>query len=69
MLCCTDKPGLPEDLLVSDVNKESCTLKWNKPNDDGGSAISQYIIEKCDLETGYWQEVGKKSGTKIKVYI
>lgn len=36
-----DKPAAPEGPLeVSDVTKDSATLSWNPPKDDGGSEIT-----------------------------
>lgn len=54
------KPSKPEGpLIVSDVNKYGCKLKWNKPKDDGGELLEGYIIEKEDPETGLWIPVAK----------
>ncbi|XP_025833492.1 twitchin isoform X4 [Agrilus planipennis] len=54
-----DKPGKPEGpLQVSDVHKEGCKLKWDKPKDDGGLPISGYVIEKQDEATGRWLPAG-----------
>lgn len=54
-----DKPGKPEGPLeVTDVHKEGCKLKWNKPKDDGGLPLSSYVIEKMDVTTGRWVPAG-----------
>lgn len=54
-----DKPGKPEGPLeVTDVHKEGCKLKWNKPRDDGGLPLSGYLVEKMDVTTGRWVPVG-----------
>lgn len=47
-------PGGPLD--VRDIHKEGCTLAWHKPDDDGGSPISYYLIEKQE-DDGRWTEV------------
>lgn len=48
-----DKPGKPEGPLnISNVHKEGCSLKWNPPEDDGGSPIDHYEVEKMDADTG-----------------
>ncbi|XP_066268447.1 uncharacterized protein [Branchiostoma lanceolatum] len=41
-------PGKPRNLRVTDVNSEEGTvsLEWLKPEDNGGSPISSYIVEK-----------------------
>lgn len=54
-----DKPSKPEGPLeVSDVHKEGCKLKWNKPKDDGGVPVTGYVIEKQDTATGRWVPAG-----------
>lgn len=54
-----DKPGKPEGPLeVTDVHKEGCKIKWNKPKDDGGLPLTGYVIEKMDTATGRWVPAG-----------
>lgn len=51
----TDKPTAPNGpLQISDVHKEGCHLKWKRPNDDGGTPIEYYQIDKLEPETGCW---------------
>lgn len=33
---------------------DACTLAWNSPTEDGGSNITNYIVEKCDVSRGDW---------------
>lgn len=37
---------------MADVTKSGCTLTWQKPEDDGGTPIEYYEIEKLDPLTG-----------------
>lgn len=54
------KPDSPKGPLeVADVTKKSCKIKWGKPEDDGGSPITEYEIEKMDVATGKWMRVCK----------
>lgn len=54
-----DKPGKPEGPLeISEVHKEGCKVKWNKPKDDGGLPITGYVVEKQDTATGRWVPAG-----------
>lgn len=47
------KPSKPKGPLeVADVTKNGCTLSWQKPEDDGGTPIEYYEIEKLDPLTG-----------------
>ncbi|XP_071104533.1 twitchin-like isoform X3 [Haliotis cracherodii] len=55
-----DAPCKPEGPLdVSEVTPDSCILKWSPPKEDGGSPISNYIVEKQDKKTGKWEPVTK----------
>ena len=39
-------PSEPVDFTVSDVNKRGATLRWSAPNQDGGSPVQGYVVEK-----------------------
>ncbi|XP_041366543.1 twitchin-like isoform X3 [Gigantopelta aegis] len=64
-----DVPCKPEGPLeVSDVTPDGCILKWNPPKEDGGSPVSNYVVEKQDLRTGNWEPVSRfVRGTKYEV--
>lgn len=56
----TDKPSAPEGpLVISDIHKEGCKLKWNRPEDDGGTPIEYYQVDKMDTDTGCWVSCGR----------
>ena len=42
-------PGEPQ---VTDITDNSCVLSWKPCEDDGGSPIIEYLVEKNDKKTG-----------------
>lgn len=53
----TDKPGPPAAFDITDITNESCCLAWNAPRDDGGSPVTNYIVEMRPLEKDEWQKL------------
>lgn len=39
-------PTPPQDVEVTEVFQTSCVVSWKTPQDDGGSAIIKYVIER-----------------------
>lgn len=61
-------PGKPKGpLKVENITKESCQLKWEKPEDDGGRPITAYQVEKFDKEQGRWVPVGRTSANTTEL--
>ena len=45
---------------MTDIFSSSCVLKWEKPEDDGGTPLTYYIIEMMDFDKReLWSEVGE----------
>lgn len=42
-------PTPPRNLEVSDIFKTSCKIKWESSEDNGGSPILHYSVERQDL--------------------
>lgn len=51
-------PGPVQDLSMKDSTKTSVTLQWTKPEFDGGSIISDYVIEKKLKDEREWSYAG-----------
>ncbi len=45
-----------DHLKVEGITKDSVTLSWRKPLDDGGSKITGFVVEKKTPD-GQWEEV------------
>lgn len=43
-----DRPLPPRNVTVSDIRADSCYLTWAAPEDNGGSDITNYIVERRD---------------------
>lgn len=54
VLSSPDKPGPPAAFDISEVTNESCAMAWNPPRDDGGSPITNYIIESRQMDKEEW---------------
>ncbi|KAL9904483.1 titin-like [Glossina fuscipes fuscipes] len=52
-----DKPSTPKSLLIKETKKDSVTLEWEPPEDDGGMEVNKYTLEKCDLQKKVWMKV------------
>lgn len=50
----TETPGAVKQLVMVDSTKTSVTLQWTRPDHDGGSHITEYIIEKRTKEDPTW---------------
>lgn len=57
-----DRPLPPRNLSVSNIKAESCYLHWDAPVDNGGSELTNYIVEKMKvLKEEPEQEEGEES--------
>lgn len=43
-----DRPLPPRNITVSDIRADSCYLTWDAPEDNGGSEITNFIVERRD---------------------
>jgi len=56
---CPDEPGRPGKPDIIDYDNKSVTLKWAKPEEDGGRPITHYTVEMKDKLSVEWVEVLK----------
>lgn len=60
LLSFSDKPSAPGGPLVAEeVRADHVKVKWHKPEDSGGTAVTGYVLEKMDLDIGRWVPAGE----------
>lgn len=42
---------------ASDITPEACSLTWRPPSDDGGSPITNYLVERMEITLGVWVKI------------
>lgn len=52
-----DSPGAPVNVTVSAVTRDSATLTWEAPENDGGDAVKAYHVEKREASKKAWVSV------------
>uniref|UniRef100_A0A668A9N4 Uncharacterized protein n=1 Tax=Myripristis murdjan TaxID=586833 RepID=A0A668A9N4_9TELE len=62
-----DVPDPPRGIKASDVSRDSVTLNWVAPANDGGSKVTNYIIEKCPTTAERWERVAQSRDTRYTV--
>lgn len=52
----TGRPSPPSGPIeISSITSESCVVNWEPPEDDGGTDITNYIVEKRESGSTAWQ--------------
>lgn len=60
IIICQDVPQPPQDVDVINVFQSACDVKFKPPEDDGGSPITKYVIERQDLSKKQgWESVAE----------
>jgi hypothetical protein len=63
----SDRPDPPRFPATSQIGTDSLVLEWQVPHWDGGSAITNYIVEKQELPMTSWTRVGHTRFTLMPV--
>uniref|UniRef100_A0A674CY94 Fibronectin type-III domain-containing protein n=1 Tax=Salmo trutta TaxID=8032 RepID=A0A674CY94_SALTR len=59
-------PDPPTDVEVSTITKDSMVVTWERPEKDGGNAISGFVIEKRDKEGVRWTRCNKRTVSELR---
>ncbi|KAI4881018.1 hypothetical protein NFI96_011268, partial [Prochilodus magdalenae] len=60
------KPSPPKGPIeVLESTDSVIELKWNPPSDDGGSAVTNYIIERQQAGQSLWKKLGDVSADRV----
>ena len=54
-----DKPGKTGVPEVKDTQRNQVELVWTAPTDDGGSPITNYVVEYCEETAFRWLPAGE----------
>lgn len=49
-----DTPGPVINLEATDIKQTSAKLSWSPPENDGGSEVKHYIVEKREIDRKTW---------------
>ncbi|VBB25891.1 unnamed protein product, partial [Acanthocheilonema viteae] len=64
-----DVPGAPENGHITDIGSSCATIHWDAPSDDGGSAITSYIVEKREEFRRAFHRVAQVSSEEMNYYM
>ncbi|KAM9753473.1 titin-like [Menidia menidia] len=63
----SEAPLPPSKIMVRDVTCDSAKLCWEKPDHDGGSKITCYIVEMRAKEDEMWMEYSKSKALDVAI--
>jgi len=61
-----DRPSPPRNLKINDITGNSMHLAWKSPEDDGGSAITGYIVEVKQLDRDMWSDLATTNQRELQ---
>jgi len=61
------KPRGP--MRIDNITGEGCEASWNKPEDDGGSPVQYYVVEKAQGTGESWYACGRVTAPQTEVQV
>jgi len=61
-----DAPSSPRNLRGIEVDSSYITLSWESPDNDGGSALTGYVIEKRDMKRAEYMFLANVDATTLQ---
>ncbi|XP_034392036.1 titin-like [Cyclopterus lumpus] len=55
-----DSPGPPNHVAVKDVTKNSATVTWDIPENEGGASVQNYLVDIRDISRKGWTKLTDK---------
>ncbi|EJW75441.1 hypothetical protein WUBG_13651, partial [Wuchereria bancrofti] len=62
-------PGAPENAHITDIGSCSAKVHWDAPSDNGGSAITGYIVEKKEESRRVYHRVAQVASEQMDYYM
>lgn len=57
-------PGPPGKPTATNITRSGLVLVWERPSDDGGDEVTNYIVEKREKLAAKWSRVTMRSITE-----
>lgn len=64
--CFLDPPGKPGTPQLSEIKDKSITVTWTAPESDGGSPITDYVLEYRPEGTASWKRATTEKLLQLK---
>ncbi|KAK6109173.1 Immunoglobulin I-set domain family protein [Brugia pahangi] len=64
-----DVPGAPENGHITDIGSCSAKVHWDAPSDNGGSAITGYIVEKREESRRAYHRIAQVASEQMDYYM
>jgi hypothetical protein len=56
-----DPPSAPEAPLIDEIFATTCRIQWSPPKSDGGSPVTNYLVERRLQGATRWSKVTKQT--------